>query len=396
MITIYNKRIVCYNIHKNMHIGGLFMLGENTKGRFGFGCMRLPMKDGEVDHVVFSEMVDCFISAGLNYFDTAHGYIDGKSETAIRECLTSRYPRDAYVLTNKLSGHHFNKKEDIRPLFESQLEATGVDYFDYYLMHAQSAANYRKYKECEAYEVALELKREGKIRHLGISLHDTYDVLRRILTENPEIEVVQIQFNYADYGDAYMQSKENYETCLEFGKKIIVMEPVKGGSLVNLPEDARAIFDSLGSDCSYAGYALRFVGGFEGVDMILSGMGDMDMMRDNLKNMNPPMPLSAEELDAVYKVKAVFNSMGLIGCTACGYCTEQCPRGIAIPGIFACVNGKKVFNSWSCDYYYSLLVKEGKGADRCIDCGLCEAACPQHLPVRELLKTSRESLEKQK
>ena len=366
---------------------------DRVKGKFGFGCMRLPMKGEEVDLELFGEMVDSFLHAGLNYFDTAHGYIDGKSETAIKACLTSKYPRDSYVLTNKLSGHHFNKKEDIRPLFESQLEACGTDYFDYYLMHAQNAANYPKYKECEAYEVARELLSEGKIRHLGISFHDTSDVLRRILTEHPEIEVVQIQFNYVDYGDAYMQSRENYEVCLEFGKKIIVMEPVKGGSLVNLPEEAKKIFDELG-EYSYAGYALRFAASFEGIEMVLSGMGDMDMMRDNLKTMNPPKPLSEREFEAIDRVRSVFRSMGLIGCTACNYCTEQCPMGIAIPGIFACVNGKKVFNSWSCDFYYSLLKKEGKGAEKCIECGLCEAACPQHLPVRQLLKDAREELEK--
>ena len=350
------------------------------------------MKDGEVDIELFTEMVDSFMASGLNYFDTAHGYIDGKSETAIRAALTSRYPRESFALANKLSANHFNKKEDIRPLFDEQLRKTGVDYFDLYLMHAQSASNYQKYKDCEAYLVALELKREGKIKHLGISFHDTAEVLERILTENPEIEVVQIQFNYADYGDAYIQAKENYDTCRAFGKKIIVMEPVKGGSLVNLPEEARAIFDGLGG-YSYAAYALRFAANFEGVDMVLSGMGDMDMMRDNLRVMNPPIPLTDIELEAIDRVKAVFNSMGLIGCTSCGYCTERCPMNIAIPAIFACVNGKKVFDSWSAPVYYSHLVKENKGANLCIECGLCESACPQHLPVRSLLKSSAAELE---
>ena len=216
-----------------------------VKGRLGFGCMRLPMKEGEVDLAHFSEMVDAYMAAGFHYFDTAHGYISGKSETAIKAALTSRYPRESYVLTNKLSAYHFEREEEIRPLFESQLAACGVEYFDYYLMHAQCKSYFEKYKSCHAYETALELLREGKIRHFGISFHDTPEVLAEILEAYPEIEVVQIQFNYVDFDDPAIRAREVYEVCVRYGKPVIVMEPVKGGSLVKLPPEAQAVFDGL-------------------------------------------------------------------------------------------------------------------------------------------------------
>jgi len=213
-------------------MSGSFDLIKNI---FGFGYMRLPMIGDEVDIPQTQQMVDTFMENGFNYFDTAHGYINGKSELAIKECLSSRYPRESFVLTNKLSGNYFNKQEDIRPLFQQQLEACGVDYFDFYLMHAQSAERLQHYKQARAYETAMELKAEGKIRHLGISFHDSAAVLDEILTEYPQIEVVQIQFNYVDYDDEKVESRKCYDVCRKHGKPVIVMEPVKGGALVNLP-----------------------------------------------------------------------------------------------------------------------------------------------------------------
>ena len=233
---------------------------DRIKKNFGFGAMRLPIKDGEVDIAQTCRMVDAFLDAGFNYFDTAHGYLDGKSEPTLRECLTSRYPRERYVLTTKLSGYLFQTEADIRPLFQSQLKACGVDYFDFYLMHAQSAKSFEKFKQCRAYETALALKAEGKVRHMGISFHDRAEVLEQILTEYPQIEVVQIQFNYADYDDPKVEGRRCYEVCRKFGKPVIVMEPVKGGNLVNLPEPALEVFRALGGG-SPASYAIRFAAG---------------------------------------------------------------------------------------------------------------------------------------
>lgn len=278
---------------------------ERVKKNFGFGFMRLPMKDGEVDIPETNRMVDAFLNAGFNYFDTAHGYLQGKSELALKECLTSRYPRDRYIVTDKLTANFFKSEADIRPLFESQLEACGVDYFDFYLMHAQGEGNYSHFKECHAYETAFALKAEGKIRHVGISFHDRAEVLEKILTEYPEVEVVQIQFNYVDYDDPAVQSRKCYEVCQKFGKPVIVMEPVKGGNLVNLPEDAKAVLEELHGG-SPASYALRFAAGFPGMMMVLSGMSNMEQMEDNISFMRDFKPLNETELNAVKKVQEIF------------------------------------------------------------------------------------------
>ena len=360
---------------------------------FGFGCMRLPMNGDEVDYPHFSKMVDTFLEEGFNYFDTAHGYLEGKSEIAIRECLVKRYPREKYILTNKLSNDFFKKEEDIRPFFESQLEACGVEYFDYYLMHAQNAEFYEKYKACRAYEIAQELKAEGKVRHVGLSFHDEASVLDMILTEHPEIEVVQIQFNYVDYEDAGIQGRLCYEVCRKHHKPIIVMEPVKGGNLINLPDEAKKIFDELQGG-SYASYAIRYAASFEGIFMVLSGMSNMEQMEDNLSYMKEFQPLSAEEFAAIDKVCEIFRGMKVIPCTACRYCTDGCPKKISIPDLFACVNGEEVYKNWNGGWYYMVYTQNAGKASDCIKCGKCEKACPQHLPIRELLEQVADRFEK--
>lgn len=366
---------------------------DKANKNFGFGCMRLPMKDGEVDHEAFCEMVDAFLKAGFNYFDTAHGYIKGKSETAIRAALTSRHPRESYVLTNKLSTYHFEKEEEIRPLFESQLKACGVEYFDLYLMHAQDKELFEKYKKCHAYETALEFLAEGKIKHFGISFHDKAEVLEEILTAYPQIETVQIQFNYVDYEDPSVDSKRVYEVCRKFGKPIIVMEPVKGGNLVNLPKAAQDIFDGLQGG-SAASYAIRYAASFDGVAMVLSGMGNMEMMNDNLSYMQNFIPLTETEHDAVRRVCKILRSQNTVACTACAYCTEVCPQKIPIPHFFACLNNKKVFHDWGAEFYYEIHKAHGGAPDSCIGCGKCEKICPQHLPIRALLREVTAEFEK--
>jgi predicted aldo/keto reductase-like oxidoreductase len=366
---------------------------EKIKRRFGFGCMRLPMLGEEVDIEQVKRMVDLFLERGFNYFDTAHGYLDGKSEQALRTCLTERYPRDRYVLTNKLSGNFFEKEEDIRPLFDEQLRACGVDYFDFYLMHAQGARNYPHYKACRAYETAFALRDEGKVRHVGISFHDTPEMLDRILSDYPGIEAVQIQFNYLDFDDPAIQSRAVYETARKHGKPVIIMEPVKGGSLVNLPEEAEKLFSSLGGG-SPASYAIRFAAGFEGVMMVLSGMSDMAQMEDNSAFMADFRPLDERERAAVAGVQKIFKEKSFIPCTACRYCTPGCPMGIAIPDIFATVNAQKLHKSWNSRFYYSVVCgKAGSKASDCVECGRCESVCPQHLEIRSLLKEAAKEFE---
>ena len=349
---------------------------------FGFGYMRLPMIGDEVDIEQTTKMVDTFLENGFNYFDTAHGYINGKSEQAIKACLSSRYPRDRYILTNKLSAPCFEKEEDIRPLFQQQLDACGVDYFDFYLIHAVSAARMPFYEGTGAFRIAQELKQEGKVRHVGMSFHDTAEVLDEILTKHPELEVVQIQFNYVDFEDEKVESRKCYEVCRKHGKPIIIMEPVKGGSLVNLPSAAQKIFDSLNGG-SNASYALRFAAGFEGVMMVLSGMSTIGQMEDNLSFMKNFQPLNQKEQQAVEKVTAIFRNQGLIPCTACRYCTEVCPQEIPIPELFTAVNAKRSEQN----------VPAVSTEIDCVKCGKCEEVCPQNLKIRQLLTVAAAELQ---
>ena len=366
------------------------------KKNFGFGCMRLPMKGGEVDYAETCKMFDEFLARGFNYVDTAHGYLDGKSEVAVRECLVKRHDRSEYILTDKLTGTFFNKEEDVRPFFESQLKILGVDYLDFYLMHAQNKDIFQKFKRCRAYEQAFELKAEGKIKHVGLSFHDKAEVLDEILTEYPQIEVVQIQLNYVDYEDVAVQSRKCYEVCAKHNKPVIVMEPVKGGNLVNLPEEASKVLDDLKGG-SHASYAIRFAAGFDNVVMVLSGMSNFEQMSDNLSFMSDFKPLNDEEKEAIGKVCDIFKAQHLIPCTACRYCTAGCPRHISIPDLFSCLNAKKIYKDWNSDFYYHEVYTKNNGkASDCIECGKCEKICPQHLPIRSLLKEVANVYDKQK
>ncbi len=357
------------------------------KKNFGFGLMRLPMCGEEVDIPQTIEMVDAFLEAGFNYFDTAHGYIGGKSELAIKAALTSRYPRDRYILTDKLSGNFFKTEADIRPYFNSMLEACGVDYFDFLLLHALGAGNYRHYADNRAFDIASELRDEGRVRHVGISFHDKAEVLDMILTEQPVIEVVQLQFNYLDYEDEHVQAGLCYEVCRKHQKPVIVMEPVRGGSLVNLPAAGASILKELGA-YSPAGYALRYAASFEGIFMVLSGMSAREQMADNIRTMGDFVPFSDTEYEAVRRVAEVIRAIPTIPCTSCRYCVDgdRCPAGIRIPALFGAENKARRFNTEDARGYYRHVTAEGGTPDACIGCGQCEEICPQQLPIRRLLR----------
>ena len=343
------------------------------KKNFGFGCMRLPMVGDKVDIPQVTKMVDTFLARGFNYFDTAHGYIGGQSETAIRECLTSRHPRESYILTNKLSGNFFKTAEEVRPLVQQQLEACGVEYFDFFLMHAMNLSGHQRYLELGCYDIAQELKAEGKIRHMGISFHDTAEVLDKILTDRPDIEIVQIQYNYVDYSDPIIQSRECYEVCKKHNKPVIVMEPVKGGSLVNLPRKALDLM----KDCA-ASYAIRFAADPENMVMVLSGMSTQEQMEDNLRYMENYQHLTEEDKQIIDKVRTIYQGQHRIPCTACRYCVDGCPAGIPIPDLFAAFNEYRQEKRADTDGF--------EKAAECVECGQCEGICPQKLSIRELLK----------
>ena len=357
---------------------------ENIKKKLGFGCMRFPKIDDKIDIDTLKEMIDIFIKEGFNYFDTAHIYHNGNSELALKECLTSRYKREQYILTNKLSSPNFNTNEEIRPLFESQLKACGVKYFDYYLMHSQSKKVFEKFKKCQAYETAFKLKEEGKIKHVGLSFHDKASVLEQILIEYPQIEVVQIQFNYIDFDDASIESKKCYDVCVKYNKPVIVMEPVKGGLLVNLPKKALQEFEKL-SNNSPASYAIRFAASFDNVIMVLSGMSNLSQIKENTNFMKNFIPLSKEEFKCIEKVCEIMRSTNIVSCTGCSYCVDGCPKNIKIPALFACLNAKKQYDNWNSNYYYSIHTSNNNKASDCIKCGKCELICPQHLKIRDLL-----------
>lgn len=357
------------------------MVFDSVKGNLGFGCMRLKMIDDKVDYQEFNRMIDAFIAAGFNYFDTAHGYIDGKSETAIRDCLTARYRREEYVLADKLSDWYFEREEDIIPLFEKQLQQCGVEYFDFYLFHCLTRVSYPKHKKCNSFEIIKELKEQGKIKHIAMSFHDTADILDMILTEQPYIEAVQLQINYLDYDDPGVQSKACYDVAVKHGKKVIVMEPVKGGYLVNLPDKAAQVFDKLNGG-SYASYALRYAASFPEVFMVLSGMGDMNMMQDNINSFTDFIPFSPEEYEATDRVREIIREERQVPCTRCNYCAEVCPKNIPISEIFSVYNkflSAKITAGEAKDSF----PKDQSTASDCIKCGRCEKICPQNIDIKQ-------------
>lgn len=358
------------------------MVFEEIKKSFGFGCMRLPLnRDETIDLIEFSKMVDAFMKQGFTYFDTAHVYLKGLSELALRDCLVKRYDRSLFTITNKLTGSCFDKEEDILPFFQNQLKCCGVDYFDFYLMHAQNRNNYEHFKACNAYAIASKLKEQGFIHHLGISFHDTHDVLEQMLIEHPEIEVVQLQFNYLDYESPVVESRLNYEVCVKYHKPVIVMEPVKGGSLVNLTKEALSVLQTLGNG-SPASFALRFARSFDNCCMVLSGMSDLIQMEDNLLSMNDFKRLNENDFYVLEQVRDIILKEQLIGCTSCKYCVDGCPMHIQIPYLFSLVNQ----HDNNINDYNSLTKSPYALASSCICCGKCEKICPQHLKIRDLLK----------
>ncbi len=368
--------------------------------KLGFGMMRLPKLDDDSTHIDIEKvkkMADEFLARGFTYFDTAAPYHKGFSEIAFREAVSSRYPRDAYTITDKLSLFMIKEAEAIPAFFDSQLEKLGVDYLDYYLLHALSASAYKKATDFGAFEFVAQKKAEGKIRHIGLSFHDKAEVLDKILTEHPEMEYVQIQYNYKDMDDVGIESRKCYDVCVKHGKPVIVMEPIKGGSLANVPAEAEKLFRDAEPDMSIASWAVRFAATPQNVVMVLSGMSNEEQMLDNLGYMEDFKPLSESELALCSRAADIIEASITIDCTACRYCVDDCPKQIAIPEYFAIYNNLKRYGgpqNMVANTYYANTAKTHGKASECIGCGKCEAHCPQHLPIRRFLEKIAYTFEK--
>lgn len=370
------------------------------KKKLAFGMMRLPLLDENdstsIDIPRVKKMVDMYMEQGFNYFDTAAPYHNKHSEIAFREAVVKRYPRDCYTVTDKLSLFFIENKEDMQSFFDGQLERLGVDFIDVYLIHALGKESYAKAQDFGAFEFAAEKKAEGKVKHVGFSFHDTAEVLEQILTEHPEVEYVQLQINYLDWEDENVQARKCYEVAARHGKKVLVMEPVKGGALAVVSPEVNKLFKEYDEKASAASWAIRYAASLENVVMVLSGMSDETQMADNLGYMKEFVPLNVEEQTIVRKAAEIIRNDIAIPCTGCAYCVDDCPMNIAIPEYFKLFNHLKQFQGTSEKSdrarYTKKTEERGKASD-CIECGMCEGHCPQHLHIRDLLKEVVESLE---
>ena len=368
----------------------------NTMPKLGFGLMRLPEKDGRIDMAHVSSMVDAYMQAGMNYFDTAYVYHGGNSEKAIREALVSRYPRDRFMLATKLPAWCMKEPADRDRIFNEQCERCGVDYFDFYLLHSiEDGGNGETYERLDCFNWGLQKKAEGKIRHFGFSFHGSPAYLIRVLDAHPEVEFVQIQLNYADWKNPVVRSGELYEILHARNIPMIIMEPVKGGTLASLKPELEDLYRAARPEASIASWALRFVGSLPGVMTILSGMSSEEQMKDNIGTFTRFEPLTAEERELVDKVRTIMLNVPQIGCTSCRYCTPGCPMNIAIPDVFRAVNTMSLYGDvFRPKAFYGGLIGQGHGrASECIACGQCEGVCPQHLPIIDLLKNASEKLD---
>ena len=361
-------------------------LGESIP-KLGFGLMRLPMKGEEIDIEQVKKMVDEFMSKGFTYFDTAYVYIGGKSEVALKEAVVDRYPRESFQCATKLPLFDMKDPSEMEPIFQTSLDRAGLDYYDFYLLHALGKDTAKKADDLGAWEFIKQKKAEGKIKHIGFSFHDSAEVLDDILTKHPEAEFVQLQINYVDWDDEGVQSRLCYEVARKHGKPVIIMEPVKGGSLATMTPEVQKIFKDAKPELSVASWAVRYAASLEGVVTVLSGMSNEEQLHDNVSYMEHFEPLSDSERGIIAQAVDVLKNLPTIPCTGCKYCVDGCPQKINIPGVFSTMNNLTLYNNPEREKgSYGRVTKEAGKASDCLQCGACESHCPQHIGIIETLK----------
>lgn len=371
-------------------------LGHDTP-KLGFGMMRLPkLDDGSMDLPQICDMVDCFMDAGLTYYDTAYVYDGGDSEVATRKALVERYPRDAFTVTTKANAWlHQPTEAETKAQLETSMERLGVDYLDYYLLHAVQDNNQQRYDDFGMWDWIRGLKRRGVIRHWGFSYHAGPERLERLLGTYTDIDFIQLQVNYADMEEPTVQARANMEVAAAHGVPFTIMEPVKGGTLANPPRAVREIFDNADPDASYASWAIRYAASMPGVLTVLSGMSTLAQVQDNVSYMREFTPLSPDEQAVIARAREALDSVHQYKCTACHYCCEGCPQQIPIPDFLAAMNRKLIFEDeeGAKKRYAAAAEKADVNASDCIACGQCEGACPQGLPIISYLEEVAAALE---
>ena len=361
--------------------------------RLGYGGMRFPKNGDDVDFDAAVELLHKAYEMGINYFDTAMVYHKGESEKIFGKAFEN-YDRSTFYIADKMSIWVCEDEEDMKRRFENQLKTLKTDYIDFYLVHSLNRNHYKKVKDFHCVEFLQEMKRQGKIKHLGFSFHDKADVLDELLTNHPEMEFVQLQINYADWEDDNVQSRRCYEVARKHNKPVIIMEPVKGGLLADPPETVAQVLKAAAPEKNLPSWALRFAASLEGIITVLSGMSTLEQMEQNLATMKEFSPLSAQEQAVVAQAREALVSLPSIPCTSCQYCVKGCPQGIPIPGVFSAMNTHLIYgNTERAKGNYGFATRgKGKASD-CIQCGQCESVCPQHISIIQQLQQAAEVLE---
>jgi Predicted oxidoreductases of the aldo/keto reductase family len=368
-------------------------LGEEIK-KLGFGLMRLPMNGEEIDMEQTKKMVDHFMSKGFTYFDTAYVYIGGKSEVALKEAVVDRYPRESFQTATKLPMFALENRDDMERIFKESCDRAGLEYYDFYLLHALGKESFEKSERVGAWDYLKELKAAGKIRHMGFSFHDSAEVLEEILSKHPETEFVQLQINYADWESDSVQARKCYEVARKYNVPIIIMEPVKGGSLAMMTPEVQDVLKQANPDASLASWAMRYAASLDGIITVLSGMSNMEQTEDNVSYMENFEYLTGDERKTIDKAVEMLNKIPTIPCTSCKYCVDDCPQKINIPEIFGVTNFYLTYqNKAGCSWQYNNAVKDRGVPSDCIACGVCESRCPQHIEIIEELAKAAQIFE---